>query len=355
MKNIDVSINGNNIKIDNGTSVDQILSKKFLKMEKFDCSIEVNGKEVFTKDRKNSLCNGDSIIIKINGIDSTNLSGIKKYINNILMLVKSIKSYSNIIYVKILLCTWLNPYYLLKSPSLKFFTPNKKVFGRAKTALSSEPDTIEWINNFDKGDILLDIGANVGVYSLYAGTLGYHVVSVEPLWSNYSVLCDNIILNNLTDKIIPLNIALNDRTRIEGLSVSNLKAGASHNSIDDKVSQSAMINVCSSLKVMGCTIDFMWKNFDLPTPSHIKIDVDGIEERVIFGGKSLFNNSSVRSILVEVSILETDQCKKIIEFLTDIGFYLESVMGIKMDSIDFSKLSGMRGSGGTLNLIFYKI
>ncbi len=247
------------------------------------------------------------------------------------------------------------PYYAQKKYNLKFYTPNVKVLGRSKGMLSSEPDTIEWINSFNKSDVFLDIGANIGTYSMYAGSRGNQVISVEPLWTNYSVLCDNIIANNFADKIVPLNIALTDRVKIENLSISSIDSGSSHNSIDSKVSQSAMINIESILKVLGNTIDNMWELYDLPVPNHIKIDVDGIEERVVYGGRYLFEKHEVRSILVECSLLEVDSCNNIINFFSSIGFRLELVSGIRMNFVDIRKLNGCRGSGGTLNLIFFKI
>ena len=354
MKNVDININGNDVKVNNGISINQILSNKFLKMEKFDCSITVNRKKINHQEYNYNLKNGDSIIIKINGKNSGNLGIFKKSIDKNLRLIKKIKSFFDILSIRIFLYTFITPYYISKTSNLKFYTPNKVVLSRAKDLLSSEPDTIAWINSFDKGSVLLDIGANIGSYSIYSGLLGHRVVAVEPLWSNFSVLCDNVIKNDITSKVIPLNIALSNRVKIENLSVSNSKAGSSHNSIDDTVFQSIMTNSESNLSVMGSTIDVLWQEFDLPIPNHIKIDVDGIEEKVIYGGKSLFNNKLVRSILVEVSVLENSQCNNVISFLGEIGFELESVMGFKMSTIDFSKLNSMRGSGGTVNLIFCK-
>ena len=105
---------------------------------------------------------------------------------------------------------------------------------------------------------------------------------------------------------------------------------------------------------MGGTIDHIWNEFNLPIPNHIKIDVDGIEEKILYGGKSILSSSKVHSVLVEVSILETNQCNNVINFLGELGFSLESVIGVKMKSIDFSKLSKLSGSFGVLNLIFYR-
>lgn len=56
---------------------------------------------------------------------------------------------------------------------IQFFCPGTLPIYRAQTLLTKEPDTIEWIDTFQKDDVLWDIGANVGVYSLYAATSVY--------------------------------------------------------------------------------------------------------------------------------------------------------------------------------------
>ena len=43
-----------------------------------------------------------------------------------------------------------------------------------------EPEIIRWIDQFLQGDTLLDVGANIGLYSLYASKSGCNVVSIEP-------------------------------------------------------------------------------------------------------------------------------------------------------------------------------
>ena len=51
---------------------------------------------------------------------------------------------------------------------------------RFNTLLDKEPETIEWIDSFKPGETLWDIGANVGIYSIYAGLRGLNVLSFEP-------------------------------------------------------------------------------------------------------------------------------------------------------------------------------
>ena len=76
---------------------------------------------------------------------------------------------------------------------------------RAETYETKEPDTIEWIDSFFReGDVIYDIGANIGQYSLYAAKKlkgNCRILAFEPEALNYSKLNKNIVLNNLTDSI----------------------------------------------------------------------------------------------------------------------------------------------------------
>src|SRR5262245_15783933 len=55
-----------------------------------------------------------------------------------------------------------------KDESIKFRTPSLRALWRAETLLTKEPATIRWIDRFAPRDIFWDVGANTGIYSLYA-------------------------------------------------------------------------------------------------------------------------------------------------------------------------------------------
>ena len=55
-----------------------------------------------------------------------------------------------------------------KNIDLKFKIVNYITFYRAKTFSSKEPETLNWIDTFEDGSTFYDIGANVGLYSIYA-------------------------------------------------------------------------------------------------------------------------------------------------------------------------------------------
>ena len=85
-----------------------------------------------------------------------------------------------------------------------FFTPNYITNYLVDTFFNKEPETLEWIDSFNNKNkiIFWDIGANIGLYSIYAA-LKYsniEVVSFEPSSSNLRILSRNVSINQLEKK-----------------------------------------------------------------------------------------------------------------------------------------------------------
>ena len=72
------------------------------------------------------------------------------------------------------------------------------------------------VDRLDKNSFLMDVGANIGLYSIYAAKKNIKgVLSIEPESQNFAILNKNIYLNNLSNKITTLNIGFSDKNGIE--------------------------------------------------------------------------------------------------------------------------------------------
>jgi FkbM family methyltransferase len=161
---------------------------------------------------------------------------------------------------------------------------------------SSEPETRSWIDGFDDGDVLYDVGANIGLYSLYAASRrNCRCVALEPNPFSFDALIRNMLLNHLEDAIIPLCMALGDDDGLMKLGMVSDQSGSVGSTLamsgDGRVQVAAMVTRLDSLTRM--------KN--LPFPNHIKIDVDGIEEQVLAGGRGMLSDVRIKSVLIEIS------------------------------------------------------
>lgn len=184
-----------------------------------------------------------------------------------------------------------------------------------------EPETVQWLRaNLRPGDKFFDLGANVGAYSLVAASLlqkNGMVYAVEAAYSNYCRLVENIGLNGLHDVIVPLPVALGNRTGLASFALGSAEPGsASHHGLLPPPGAS------SSHYVMVFRLADLLAQFALPQPNLIKLDVDGAEVAILQGAAPVLRHESLRSVLVEAD--EKVAPAQIQSLLVEAGFVLES-------------------------------
>ena len=185
---------------------------------------------------------------------------------------------------------------------------------RAETYATKEPETLEWLRRFVKpGEGLWDVGANIGLYAMYAAKVcGARVKAFEPEAVNFARLNNNIYLNDLSELITGYNIALGREERLERLHLNpttqenegsrELVAGAALHNVGESVDFSGTSFKAHHLQgVFMTSADRLADHWGLGGPNHIKIDVDGLEEEIVKGCHEVLRRESFKSILVEVS------------------------------------------------------
>ena len=186
----------------------------------------------------------------------------------------------------------------------------------------SEPDTIEWIDNFPNEPVVLwDIGANVGVYSLYAALRSnVRVLAFEPGAASYWALNRNIEQNGMDDRITALPVALCADTKIDMLNMASTEPGGSKHGFGVKVDQlDNVIDVKFRQGAIGFSLDDFVRLFSLPLPTHLKIDVDGLEPHILRGGRNTLLAPTVRSVNVEVEGSEA-RSRELAALMANAGF-----------------------------------
>jgi len=211
---------------------------------------------------------------------------------------------------------------------------------RGKNFYTKEPETIAWINSFNKKYTFFDIGANIGIYSLYAAAININqIYSLEPCPLNFACLNQNIYDNKFQKKITAYPFALHSKEKIGKLYKKNFKFGGSNSSFERNIDYNgSKFNAVISVGTYGCTFDFFCKIIN-KTPHYVKIDVDGNELNVIIGmKKNLLKN--IKSILIELNISFYEHIK-IIKILKGYKFKI------------ISKNNNIKNNG-TSNYIFSK-
>lgn len=249
---------------------------------------------------------------------------IKKIIDFFVIILVSLNKISFIIFKKRFLGYFKekleNHCYIKKkitNNQITFFSPNKLIEWRVETFLEKEPETIEWIDSFksDESFIFWDIGANIGLYSLYA-SLKYKnldVIAFEPSTSNLRVLSRNISINNLQSKIKIVNQPLSqERNKFSQFNESTFQEGGALHSFREKYDFTGKnFETKNQYQLLGTNInDLIDKNI-LQIPNYIKIDVDGIEHLILQGGDKYLSEKKIKSILIEVNENFFDQFNQI--------------------------------------------
>ena len=207
---------------------------------------------------------------------------------------------------------------------MKFDVNSDWTFFRAKTLMSKEPETIAWLRGFEKGAIFYDVGANVGMYSLFASLISEaKTYSFEPSSSNFVTLVKNINMNHIQTVATPYCIGLDNKTAFTHLYMPNLDVGSSGHSVGEAVDPFLkQAKFPFSQGIFSANLDDLIEKWDFPVPTYIKIDVDNIEHKIIEGAFNLLQNPTLKSVLIEMNT-EKEKGVEILKTFEKFGFYYD--------------------------------
>ena len=204
---------------------------------------------------------------------------------------------------------------------INFFIPNQLVEWRVDTFHTKEPETLDWIDTFDKsGDFIFwDIGANIGLYSIY-NSLKHkksQTISFEPSTSNLRVLSRNISINNLFDRIKIFTAPLTKgENKFLIMKEGEFQEGGALNSFGENFDfEGKKFSSKMNYQIYGTNINYLIDNKILDIPDYIKIDVDGIEHLILEGGNKYLSNKKIKSLSIEINENFTEQHEKVIEIM----------------------------------------
>lgn len=155
-----------------------------------------------------------------------------------------------------------------------------------------EPETVAWIAGLPAEAVLWDIGANIGLYSLFAAKRGLRVLAFEPSAASFAAMVRSVEINGLDDRISAYCLAFAQDTGLVSLHMASTAAGHSMHSLEAREGGFRQA-------VPAFAMDDFFQHMDAPAPYAIKLDVDGIEPMILRGGRSMLR-AHVREVLVEI-------------------------------------------------------
>ena len=215
-----------------------------------------------------------------------------------------------------------------------------RLLWRARTFHTEEPETVRWLDSIPQDGCLWDVGANVGLYSIYAAKLRKcQVYAFEPESQNFALLVENIALNRVAENCQPACLAISDKSGLGSLNVRYVTKGGAYNLFASPESERAQtedlpesiqaVMAADSTKsnlrqlVYGVSLDDLLSRHKLQPPTHLKIDVDGLEPWIIQGGPRLLESNQLQTILIEINKKSTRDMA-VPEILAKKGFRLAS-------------------------------
>jgi len=209
---------------------------------------------------------------------------------------------------------------------IKFFVPNQITNWRIDNYFSKEPETLEWIDSFEKKENLIfwDIGANIGLYSIYNSLKNPKstTIAFEPSSSNLRVLTRNISINNLEKNIKVVPIPLTNKENIfQEMNEGHFIEGGALNSFGEKFDfEGKEFKPAMKYNLLGTTMNYFIENSILDIPDYIKIDVDGIEHLILESGDNFLSDKKVKSLSIEINENFKEQYEKILNLMKEYKF-----------------------------------
>lgn len=175
------------------------------------------------------------------------------------------------------------------------------------------------------GDVVWDIGANAGYFSVIMAQRvkpNGRIVAFEPEPRIREVLIKNIELNNL-DNVSILPVALGDKSSVMNILSSKAASSGAHRLA---YSGADTADGTQAIEIEVTTGDQIIAQNTAPSPTVLKIDVEGFEEEVIKGLSAALGNHKLRAVICEVHFALLEERgqrlapKRIADRLRELGF-----------------------------------
>jgi FkbM family methyltransferase len=141
---------------------------------------------------------------------------------------------------------------------------------------------------------IIDVGGNVGWYTILLGKLGYNVITFEPLKMNYYILNKNYCLNKEINATL-INKGLYPEEKRCYIYSPEDNIGNGITNCNEKILENSVNNGVIILTKLSNYISYFWnKNLAM-----IKMDIEGLEGKAFESGIELITNYHVPFIFME--------------------------------------------------------
>lgn len=185
-----------------------------------------------------------------------------------------------------------------------------------------EPLSTEFLMKLiTEGDVVVDIGANIGYYALLEAKLVGNkgkVYAVEPVPYNFELLEKNIELNRCSN-IEAFQLAIGEKNASGTISITDKR---NLSTMSQNTVQINRANLIDTVQVKVVTLDEFFKN--RAYPDFIRMDVEGYEVEIIEGMKDILAHNNPLEIFMEIhSFIIRERGREMLRTLSRSGFAIK--------------------------------
>ncbi|MBI1286910.1 MAG: FkbM family methyltransferase [Flavobacteriales bacterium] len=187
--------------------------------------------------------------------------------------------------------------------------------------MNYETENLDFIDKMKEGDVMYDLGACEGRFSVYAALHGIRCVSFEPEQENFKVLTSNIELNGIDGSLItPLNYGVSDQTKEGRMNIGQPWAGGHQKVVDSGEKRADLdfdFKTVQEIKLIS--LDDAVVKLGIPLPNYLKVDIDGSEIPFMRGAQKVLSGPQLTGVIYELQV-EDESYDFVVKNLAEHGF-----------------------------------
>lgn len=199
----------------------------------------------------------------------------------------------------------------------------RKIVMRVETEIESawrvnscrkEPWTTAFVDRVKPGELFIDVGANVGAYTLIAATGGARVIAIEPFFANAARMGENLALNNASRNVLVLTMALGEEDGVTEFHIGDMRAGSASHILGTVYPAKPTFH---TVPVLVMPLDSLQPIMG-DGPRYIKIDTDGNEQSVLKGMVKTLQHAATQAVMLEYRLEDES---KVTTWFKSLGYH----------------------------------
>jgi len=172
--------------------------------------------------------------------------------------------------------------------------------------MNYETENLDFIDMIKPGEVMYDLGACEGRFSIYAALKGVRVVAFEPEEKNYLVFTQNIALNDISEnKLKAIHAGVGAKNGKAIINIGQPWEGGHQKVIEHgEIRNDLNFNFVEQQEIHLVSIDSFVEEGKYPAPNYLKIDIDGSEMPFLNGAGKVLQSKGLKGIIFELNEID---------------------------------------------------